>query len=454
MAIYRENAKNQGAEENALEWPDDGDDADGTGQREAFRPLVTYLLLIINAVVFAAMWRVGNGNVSQAALAFGVKDNDLIRAGQWWRLITPIFLHGNLEHIAVNSLSLYWLGSELEGLYGRRRYLLVYLISGIAGNYVSFLLKPAPSLGASGAIFGLVGAAICFPIRFRSLLPEKLRTYILTRMGLVAAINLGIGFAMPNVVDNWAHLGGLVGGVFAALLLRPEALERGPKFVWREWAVTLGVVFMCALVGEAGWRQYRSVIPIQSLQLVRYPSRRPDSWVSLGIPRDWKRIGPETLLSGDWAAPDGSVLRVLDSGDDAQEVETVLQRVVQAGSHAAPLMLDGKPARHLIVQNAQSVEELFVVEPYPGRFFAILLACRPKNYAAQRGDFFRVAASVRFVHPPTDERENKEGINGEGKGMKGNNAVLSPQPSALPLSPFSPFRPAYGLTPMASKERP
>ena len=164
-------------------------------------PWVTLTMQIVIALVFFAMWKAGNGDVAMVSQAFGAKDKQLIDAGQKWRFVTPIFLHGSLLHIAVNSISLWTLGAQIERIYGGRRYFLVYMIAGITGNLASYVSTPGPSLGASGAIFGLVGAGLIFPIRFRKLIPDAARNRILNQLFWVAAINLAIGFSVKGM-DN------------------------------------------------------------------------------------------------------------------------------------------------------------------------------------------------------------------------------------------------------------
>src|SRR5581483_6443175 len=105
-----------------------------------------------------------------------------------------------------NSLFLYCFGAQIETLYGWRKYLIIYLVAGVAGNLFSFLLSPGPSLGASGALFGLVGAGIVFPLRFRSLVPARARAEILRQLLTVVVVNLMIGFMPGSHIDNWAHL--------------------------------------------------------------------------------------------------------------------------------------------------------------------------------------------------------------------------------------------------------
>ena len=219
-------------------------------------PAITYALLLIMALVFAAMWRAGHGDVTRVAYLFGDKEKDLILAGQYWRLVTAIFLHGSPVHLFVNSLSLYWLGSQMEIIYGSRKYLLIFLAAGVAGNLLSLMLSPAPSLGASGAIFGLVGAGLIFPMRYRALVPAQTRSQILSQLLLVTIVNLGIGYADRNI-DNMAHIGGLLGGGFMALFLIPDVLESGPRSRAADAALSAAVTAALLVVVWAAFSQWR-----------------------------------------------------------------------------------------------------------------------------------------------------------------------------------------------------
>lgn len=149
---------------------------------------------------------------------FGAKVNGAILDGQVWRLVTPMFLHGGLWHVFVNMYSLYALGPGVEHLFGWRRMLAVYLISGVAGVELSLAFSAAPSLGASGAIFGLLGALGAFLYLHRTTLGRSAEIH-LRRIAFVALINLGLGL-LPGI-DNWAHLGGLIGGAALAFLAGP-----------------------------------------------------------------------------------------------------------------------------------------------------------------------------------------------------------------------------------------
>lgn len=150
--------------------------------------------------------------------AWGMKVNELIQRGQIWRLLTPVFLHGSILHVGFNMYALMALGPELERHYGHGRFLALYLLSGFAGNVVSFLFSNAPSLGSSTAIFGLLGAEGVFLYRNRELFGESSRR-ALTNIIVIAAINLVIGLS-PGI-DNWGHLGGLACGIMFAWFAGP-----------------------------------------------------------------------------------------------------------------------------------------------------------------------------------------------------------------------------------------
>ena len=142
--------------------------------------------------------------------ALGMKVNDLILGGQLWRLLTPMFLHGSVLHIGFNMYALIIIGSELERRFGHGRFLLLYVLGAFGGNVLSFMLSPNPSYGASTAIFGLLGAEMVFFYQNRELFGSTARR-ALQNVITVAAINFFIGLS-PGI-DNWGHLGGLVGGL-------------------------------------------------------------------------------------------------------------------------------------------------------------------------------------------------------------------------------------------------
>ena len=152
-----------------------------------------------------------NDALSNVLITYGAKDNDLIIQGQYWRFITPIFLHANLLHVGLNMLNFFVLGIFLERLVGHLRFLLIYLLTGIISIIASFYFVPQEiSVGASGAIFGLVGAYSVFVLWHRRAFRNNGIPALLWLV-LIIGVNLSIGLFVPNV-DNYAHLGGLLSG--------------------------------------------------------------------------------------------------------------------------------------------------------------------------------------------------------------------------------------------------
>jgi rhomboid protease GluP len=152
-----------------------------------------------------------NDALTNVLITYGAKDNDLIIQGQYWRFITPIFLHANLLHVGLNMLNFFVLGIFLERLVGHLRFLLIYLLTGIISIIASFYFMPQEiSVGASGAIFGLVGAYSVFVLSHRRAFRNNGIPALLWLV-LIIGVNLSVGLFVPNV-DNYAHLGGLLSG--------------------------------------------------------------------------------------------------------------------------------------------------------------------------------------------------------------------------------------------------
>jgi rhomboid protease GluP len=131
--------------------------------------------------------------------------------GQLWRLFTPALLHGSIPHIFFNMYALYSIGIGLEKYFGRRRYLLLYVLGAFTGNVTSFLFTTGYSVGASTAIFGLIGAEAVFLIQNRKMFAGQFNRAI-GNVAFVILINLFLVGSLPGI-DNWGHIGGLIGGV-------------------------------------------------------------------------------------------------------------------------------------------------------------------------------------------------------------------------------------------------
>lgn len=170
---------------------------------------VTYGLIGLTALVFIGQM-LGDYVLGADLLAYyGMKINVFIEEGQLWRLITAAFLHGGITHIAFNMYALHILGREMERFYGAARFLGLYLVCAFAGNVFSYLFTSANSLGASTAVFGLLGAYAVFILRNREVFGSHTQR-VLRNIAQVLLINLVIGL-LPGI-DNWGHLGGLLGG--------------------------------------------------------------------------------------------------------------------------------------------------------------------------------------------------------------------------------------------------
>jgi len=202
-----------------------------------YSPLCTYIVLAINGLVFVGSLVVGQERV----LMWGAKINEAIVLGQWWRLITPIFLHADPRHFVSNSYALVLFGKEVERAFGRFRFLLAYLLSGVGGTAASFLFNKNPAVGASGAIFGLVGmlalyeychpyAKLAFARCYFMDGQWRCRKYYRRRVVdiwqalpaiLPVAIMFIFGLIIPGV-NNWGHIGGALTGILLGWFFAPE----------------------------------------------------------------------------------------------------------------------------------------------------------------------------------------------------------------------------------------
>ncbi|MFX0144014.1 MAG: rhomboid family intramembrane serine protease [Candidatus Hodarchaeota archaeon] len=216
------------------------------------RTPVIYGLIAATALVFLGQL------IGQYMLGFdlvgslGAKDNMAIAAGELWRLITPVFIHGGLAHFFVNMYSLYAIGPVVERFFGAGRTLTLYLLSGIAGVVLSLSFSPYRSVGASGAIFGLLGSLGAFLYANRTTFGQAGRMQ-LRHIILVALLNLGLGLS-PGI-DNWGHLGGLLFGAILAWFISPslevvrdELTERVYLTDRRPWRVTWPAILIGSVV--------------------------------------------------------------------------------------------------------------------------------------------------------------------------------------------------------------
>ncbi|MBR2840441.1 MAG: rhomboid family intramembrane serine protease [Bacilli bacterium] len=169
------------------------------------KPIVTYALIGINVAVFLLSL------IYNILPMFAVNRYSILN-GEYYRLITGIFLHAGVLHLVCNCYSLYVIGMQLESFLGKLRFAVVYLLSGLAGSLLSIFFSNSYSVGASGAIFGLLGSLLYFGYHYRVYLDSVVKSQIIP----LILLNLGIGFMIPGI-DNSAHIGGLIGGLFSTM---------------------------------------------------------------------------------------------------------------------------------------------------------------------------------------------------------------------------------------------
>ena len=190
-------------------------------------PVASYVILGITVVVsFLAMQPEGSDLLRLLWL-----DKRGLADGDWWRLLSPVLVHGSLLHLAFNMYFLYLVGPLVEQLYGSARFLLLYLLTAATASLASYLIGgPGPSVGASGALFGLCGVLLVGRALHRPVLQGRQRA-MMSQIGGLVVINLVLGFGLNTLgggIDNAAHLGGLAGGLWLGLLIPPVSAGELP----------------------------------------------------------------------------------------------------------------------------------------------------------------------------------------------------------------------------------
>ncbi len=204
---------------------------------------VTNTLIAICVGVYLITEIAGDTKSSVDMVRYGAKFNPLIISGDWWRFITPIFLHFGLMHLIMNMFSLYVLGPAVETLFGKLRFFIIFMLSGMIGVMASFAFIDGVSAGASGAIFGLLGALLYYAWL------EKEADYKVDvkQIMVIVAINLVYGFSVSSI-DNAGHLGGFLGGFLTAMIVSLPTKKLAIKnFVGG--LVTIGLIYLLLHIG-------------------------------------------------------------------------------------------------------------------------------------------------------------------------------------------------------------
>lgn len=210
-------------------------------------PVATYVIAALCIALFLLQLFWGDGEATSVAGRMGAGNGALLAEGEWWRLFAPAFLHASLMHIGMNMMALFALGPTMESLLGRTRFVALYLACGLGASLTTSLLEPSvSSVGASGAIWGLMGAMLGLALRPNGVLPDAVVGRLRKSMWTPIALNAAISF-MPGI-DMWGHFGGgavgfvlLVSGVFTAGLREPRS-SKALAQAFRALALVLGVV--------------------------------------------------------------------------------------------------------------------------------------------------------------------------------------------------------------------
>ncbi len=250
-------------------------------------PVITSMVIAANLIVFTAMVLLypGEGGTYPvgAMVDLGAKAPPLIvDLGQTWRLITANFVHRDALHLAFNLFVLFNVGGALENAFRLSQYLTVLLASALCTTFLSLLASDSISAGASGVVFGCLGGLVVFGLKYREIIPARYRRFFGVAVAPYVLVFLWMGWVSTGI-DNWGHLGGLLGGAVATALLRPRLLAVPAVSKWRErllWA-TLAAVTLAVTFGGGHWSRF----------LRRDAVYRDDvSGVVLSHPKGWRRI--------------------------------------------------------------------------------------------------------------------------------------------------------------------
>lgn len=231
------------------------------------KPIFTYVILVAIVVIWGITWQVGGEATipSQVLVSFGANFGWAILQGETWRLFTSMFLHADPRHLFFNAYALFVFGFEMERIYGPDRYIVIYILSGLFGSLASFAWRGPEvlSVGASGAIFGVIGMNLAFFLLHHRNFGEFGRSRVTSTL-LIIGINIIFGLTVPRI-DNMAHLGGLVAGFAIGYSLAPryqliDQYTLSPRVVdtvsWlnRWWAPALAVLVLTSgLWGALLW---------------------------------------------------------------------------------------------------------------------------------------------------------------------------------------------------------
>jgi rhomboid protease GluP len=340
------------------------------------RPYIfTVAFLVANFFVFLLMWQSSGMHWTALLLfpdsvkvAYGAKLNSLIsQQHQWWRFVTPMFIHVNLPHLLINMYSLWMVGPYVEKLYGSAKFVFFWVMTGVAGVVASYLtvVNPGtsvgpiarfifktndfPSAGASGALFGLVGVLFVFGIKFRHELPEGFKRAFGTGLLPVIVLNLFIGFLGQRFIDNAAHLGGLLSGAALALVVgyRRPGERASIAISWHVLQIAaLALVALSFIKVGQHFRDPNKIAQVTETRPVGQPGGGSEFLKFAKVMNDAQEVF-NSAITGDQSGVDAAVAKLEGSAAPdfkadqlRRKLEVLLQRTKQP---ATPL--DAKRAR-------------------------------------------------------------------------------------------------------------
>lgn len=376
-------------------------------------PVLTTILVAGQLLLFFGIAGANRSIELDALIAAGAKvPANVVELGQTWRLLTANLLHRDILHLLFNMFFLFNLGGTIENAYRKQDFILILVASALGTTFTSNFMSPLTSVGASGVVLGLFGAAMIFGYKYADILPRRYRRYLTGAVLPYALFILYVGLATPQT-DNWGHLGGLMAGLVAALPLEPKLLlaSKPPRGFWATNAPGLTAVALVAVVLLMGpairsvETRFTDLVDAESGLSVRYPAR-------------W-RFGANHLDYASWGNSLGASIGLRARRNEAKPssltalrdhfVAGELAQREASGAVTAVRVLDERPA---LVPGGRAREIRIALESRAGRqvtrnliiergyysYFVVLSA--PARWAAEYDPIFdRIIRDVALIEP-------------------------------------------------------
>lgn len=369
------------------------------------RPVATHALMVACVAVFLLQLLWGGGDATLVAGRMGAGSGAKLAAGDWWRLFSPAFLHANWMHVGMNMVALYALGPTMESILGRSRFVVLYLACAIGASLTTGFLNPEiSSVGASGAVWGLMGAMLGLAWRPNGVLPASVVTRLRKSMRTPLLINAGISF-LPGI-DMWGHFGGgaagfvlLLSGVFTMGLRDPTAK---PERMRRKLFTALAVVLSVAATASVA----TAIVRGQPWRINEPPTLAPmvlgDTGLVALLPEELASTtqdvstGMLRLVMGD-LAQDPAVVQISIAKARSTSLTRILAELDEEFSPATPARIENVDGRELaVVSSRQKGLHLEVAATHSdGREIAVVVVQLAKSQADWAGVASTIAASVR-----------------------------------------------------------